>query len=345
MKKKILFTVGSANQTVQMHQIAKQLEKDYDCWFSQFYSDTRFINWGIRNRLLEGTIMGLRFRQQTEAYLQQHGLNIDFQGQKNKYDLVVMCSDMLVPHNVRATRSIWVQEGMTDPVDYHTQVVKALKLPRYLSGGTSLNGSSNICDLYCVASEGYKSFFSQMGTDAAKQFVTGMPNFDNLEQFRQNDFPLRDYVMVATSDIRETFRIDVRPTFIRKCVRIAAGRPLLFKLHPNENLERATAEIRANAPADTLIFQTGNTNKMIANCAELITQYSTVVYVGIALGKPVHSYFDLDTLYRQVPVQNGGTAAANVARICRDFVEFDGPRHEFVKSYRYQPIAPPVSVV
>jgi hypothetical protein len=29
----------------------------------------------------------------------------------------------------------------------------------------------------------------------------------------------------------------------------------------------------------------GNTNEMIANCSELITQYSTVVYVGMVFGK------------------------------------------------------------
>ncbi|WP_198175186.1 hypothetical protein [Spirosoma telluris] len=92
--------------------------------------------------------------------------------------------------------------------------------------------------------------------------------------------------MVATSDIRETFRIDDRPAFIRKAVEQAKGRQLLFKLHPNEILERAEAEIRQHAPADTLVFQQGNTNEMIANCSELITQYSTVVYVGMALGSP-----------------------------------------------------------
>lgn len=32
-----------------------------------------------------------------------------------------------------------------------------------------------------------------------------------------------DYVLVATSDIRETFKKDDRPAFIRNCVKIAAG--------------------------------------------------------------------------------------------------------------------------
>ncbi len=343
MKKKVLFTVGSPNQTTQMHQIASHLMADYDCWFSQFYSDTPLINWGVRQGLLDFTIMGRQFRAKAEAYFAEHNLQVDFQAKKHEYDLVVMCSDLLMPHNVRATRSVWVQEGMIDPVNYLAQVVKALKLPRYWSVGTSLNGSSNMCDAYCVASEGYKEFFTTMGTEPYKQFVTGMPNFDNLDASRHNDFPHQGYVMVATSDARETYRPDNRPAFIRKCVRIAAGRQLLFKLHPNEDLERGEAEIRANAPDDTLVFQTGDTNAMIANCAELITQYSTVVYVGIALGKPVHSYFDLDTLYRQAPVQNGGTSAANIAELCRQFLAYPGSRDEFVRQYKMVPVEAPVN--
>ncbi len=345
MKKKILFTVGSPNQTTQMHQIARYLMDDYDCWFSQFYSDTPMINWAVEKGLLEFTIMGLQFKDRIETYFAEHKLQVDFQAKKNDYDLVVMCSDLLMPHNVRATRSVWVQEGMIDPESYLSRIVKALKLPRYWCIGTSLNGSSNMCDAYCVASDGYKEFFTRMGTDPHRQFVTGMPNFDNLEQHRQNDFPYRDYVMVATSDARETYRPDNRPAFIRRCVQIAAGRQLLFKLHPNEDFERGQAEIRLNAPADTLVFQDGNTNAMIANCAELITQYSTVVYVGIALGKRVHSYFDLDTLYRQAPLQNGGRSAANIADICRHFLAYPGSRQEFVRQYKLIPAEVPVSVL
>ena len=245
---------------------------------------------------------------------------------------------MLLPANIRATKTVWVQEGMVDEHTLLSKIVKALKLPRYLSVGTSLNGSSNLCDVYCAASEGYKSFFTQMGTDARKLFVTGIPNFDNVAQFRHNDFPHRGYVMVATSDIRETFRTENRIGFIKKCVDIAAGRPLLVKFHPNEVWDRSEAEVRENTPDGTMIYQAGNTNEMIANCDELITQYSTVVYVGIALGKKVHSYFDLDTLYRQAPVQNGGTSARNIANVCRAFLAFTGQNEQFVASYRYAPV-------
>ncbi len=338
MTKRILFITGSLNQTSQMHQIGQQLAGEYECWYSQIYADSLAINFAVRQGWLDHTVLAGKFRERSEQYLHDHNLLIDYRGEKHQYDLVVLCSDMLLPANIRATKTVWVQEGMVDEVTLLTRIVKALKLPRYLSVGTSLNGSSNLCDVYCTASEGYKSFFTQMGTDAGKLFVTGIPNFDNVAQFQNNNFPHHGYVMVATSDIRETFRMENRVGFIKKCVDIAAGRPLLFKFHPNENWERSEAEVRENTPKGTLIYQAGSTNDMIANCEELITQYSTVVYVGIALGKKVHSYFDLDTLYQQAPIQNGGTSARNIANICRAFINFTGKKEQFVKSYQYQPV-------
>ena len=66
---------------------------------------------------------------------------------------------------------------------------------------------------------------------------------------------------------------------------------MLFKFHPNEVMDRAVAEVKQYAPPGTMIFTEGNTEEMIANSVELITQYSTVAYVALALGIPVHSYF------------------------------------------------------
>ena len=97
---------------------------------------------------------------------------------------------------------------------------------------------------------------------------------------------------------------------------IAAGRPMIFKLHPNENFERATREIR-EVVGDVPIYTDGNIDHMIANCEALICQYSTVVYVGIVLGKEVHSYFDEDMLQRLTPLQNGGQSGRNIAQVCR----------------------------
>jgi hypothetical protein len=46
-RKKILFIIGSPNQTSQMHQVATQLP-EYDCFFSQLYSKNFFIRHAVR---------------------------------------------------------------------------------------------------------------------------------------------------------------------------------------------------------------------------------------------------------------------------------------------------------
>jgi len=337
---KILFITGSINQTSQMHQIAAELS-DFDCWFSQVFADSRFINFLIKNtRLLDTTAFAGQFRQNSENYLNAHGLQIDYAARLNEYDLVVYCTDMIVPLRMRNYKTLWVQEGMTDKFTLVTHIVKALKLPGFLCGNTSLNGSSDICDVYCAASEGYKQYFKKNGTQVEKIIVTGMPNYDNLAQFSANDFQHKDYVMVATTDMRETYRYENRQAFIKETVKIAAGRQLLYKLHPNENFERAEKEIRKYAPADALVFTSGNTNQMIANCSELITQYSTVVYTGIALGKKVHSWFNVDELYKLQPIQNGGASARIIAELCREYAHYQGDKSNFVARYtRRKPLA------
>ena len=282
MGRKILFTTGSMNQTIQMHQIASELP-EYDCWFSHLFTDSTIINTVIKNTsIIDGTILGNHFRENSEEYLRSHNLQVDYRAEANDYDLIVYCSDLMIPKRMQSTKTLWVQEGMVDKFTVKSKVVKAMGLPPWFCVDTSLNGSSNICDVYCTASQGYKNYFSGKGTDMSKFIVTGMPNYDNLKQFANNNFPHHGYVMVASTDMRETFRYENRPAFIKKAVKIANGRQLLFKLHPNEKLERAQAEIKKYAPEGTLVFQAGNTNEMIANCEELITQYSTVVYTGIA---------------------------------------------------------------
>ncbi|MDB5138263.1 MAG: hypothetical protein JWR12_179 [Mucilaginibacter sp.] len=338
MKRKILFITGSINQTQQMHQISNYLKKEYDCWFSQLFPDTAFLKAIVKyTRFANGTVLTGQFKEQSENYLHQHGLRIDYEGNMNRYDLVVNCTDMIVAPKFRQTKTIWVQEGMIDRRTIFTGFVKAAGLPPYFTGDTSLNGSTNICDIYCTASEGYKDYFAKHGTDPKRLIVTGIPNYDNQLEFVNNDFPYHNYIMVATSDMRETYKFENRIAFIKHAVKIAAGRQLLFKLHPNERVERAEAEIRKYAPAGTLVYHTGSTNHMIANCSELITQYSTVVYTGIALGKKVYSYFDVEELKRLAPIQNGGTSAKNIAQVCRSFIEFKGKKEDFLAGFTLQP--------
>lgn len=334
-RRKILFIVGSPNQTSQMHQVAAQLP-EYDCYFSQLYSKNFFVRQAIRCGLLDTTVFGGEFKRKSDAYLEQHGLRNDYARSVyyNRYDMAVLCTDLYVTRELRSLKTVWVQEGMTDPITPWGKWTRRLGLPAFTAANTAFNGCSNICDIYCAASEGYRQQFAQLGTDAEKIFVTGIPNYDQAAAYLNNPFPYRGYVLVATSDIRETFRKEDRPAFIRQCVRIAGGRQLIFKLHPNENKARAIGEIRAAAPPETMIFAEGKTEHMIANCDELITQYSTVVYTGIALGKKVHSWFDVEKLRQLAPVQNGGRSAALIADLCRQYLEFIGSREEFLRRAR-----------
>jgi hypothetical protein len=100
---------------------------------------------------------------------------------------------------------------------------------------------------------------------------------------------------------------------------IAGGRKIIFKLHPNEKFGRATREIRTHAPG-AIVYTFGDIGEMIANCDVLVTQYSSVTYIGLALGKEVHSYLDLDELHRILPIQNGGQSAANIAQVCNELL-------------------------
>ena len=60
---------------------------------------------------------------------------------------------------------------------------------------------------------------------------------------------------------------------------------------------------------------------MIANCDVLITRFSSVVYIGLALGKEVYSDFDLEELKKLLPLQNGGTSATSIANIAKKILE------------------------
>ena len=313
MKKRLMFICGSMNQTTQMHQISKHLS-EYEHAFSPYYCD------GLdeilrRLGLLEFTIIGDKLAGRCRRYLEDHRLPIDYQGKKRPYDLVVTCSDVYLQKNIRDNRIVLVQEGITDPETFAFQLVTRFRfLPLWLAG-TAATGLSDAYRKFCVASEGYRDFFIRKGARADKIVVTGIPNFDDCGRYRANNFPHSHYVLVCTSPLREMFRGEDREAFIRKAVDIAGGRRLIFKLHPNENVKRATREISRYAPG-AMVFATGNAEEMIANCDVLVTRYSSTAFVGLALGKETHSDFDMDELRRLTPVQNG-SAALNIANVCR----------------------------
>ena len=303
------------NQTTQMHRISEELS-DFHSYFSPYYSKGYwYIQPARRIGLMDFSILGGQAKLNTLNYLRENNLNIDDEGTQNDYDLVFTCSDALIQKNISDKRIILVQEGMTDPELLGFKLVKNFNLPRWM-GGTSTTGMSNVYHTFCVASEGYKKLFISKGADASKIEVTGIPNFDNCKQFLDNDFPHKNFVLVATSDMRETYKFENTKKFINFAVKIANGKEMIFKLHPNEKYNRAVREIHKYAPG-SLVFQKEKIDPMIANCDVLITRFSTVVYVGLALGKQVYSEFNLEELKRLLPLQNGGTSAKNIANVAR----------------------------
>ncbi len=317
-KKKVLLIGGSLNQTKIAHAVGLHLENRYDCFYTPAFADG-FLEVMRRLGGLEFTVIGNRIRKRSEAYLKEHGLPVDYGGKAHDYDLIITTTDVVIQRKLNKKPVVLVQEGMTDPEGLRFQLVKRFKLPRWIAG-TAAAGLSDAYDLFCVASEGYRQLFIQKGCNPNKLVVTGLPNFDHVAAFQQNNFPHRDYVLVATSNARETFKRDDRPAFLRWALEKAQGRPLIFKLHPNENVERATREIKAVAP-DALVLAEGNTDHMIANAAALVTQYSSCIYVGLAMGKECHSYFDMDTLQALTPIQNGGTSGRQIAQLCMHLLE------------------------
>lgn len=313
---RVLFIGGSVNQTRQMLAVADAMPW-IEPWFTPCYCDG-LVDFVRRMGLLEWTVVGRAWRQDSIDLLRTLGRKLDWEGRSGGWDLVVTSSDLVVPKNIRAHRIVLVQEGMTDPEGLGFRLRRWLPfLPAWVAG-TAGTGTSGLYDRFCVASEGYRQLFIRKGAPGERIVVTGIPNFDDCNAYARNDFPHRDYVLVCTSDTRETMKRDDRRAFIRDCVRRAAGRQLIFKLHPNEEPQRNSREIEEEAPG-ALIYTSGCAEEMVANCSVLIVQYSTLAYVGLALGKEVHSLMEMDALRRQLPLQHG-RAAVSIAAVCNDLL-------------------------
>src|SRR5262245_62737110 len=110
---RVLFICGSINQTTQMHQVARELH-ECDRFFSTYF-DEGYPLVLKKLGLTESTPLGYKLSARTRAYLEGHGLALDQAGLNGPYDLVVTCSDLLVPGSMRQYPILLVQEGMTDP--------------------------------------------------------------------------------------------------------------------------------------------------------------------------------------------------------------------------------------
>jgi hypothetical protein len=313
----VLLICGNRNHTSMMHAIARELP-DAACWFTPYYCDDGCaLDWLRRLRLLEFVALGHEFRRSCLAYLNAHRLAIDVGGKRGGYDLIVTCSDLIVPSNVAPTPLVGVQEGMIDPTLFWGRLMERfprLALPRW-AAGTAKTGLSHAYEVYCVASEGYRRDFIARGARADRIAVTGLPNFDAFASLVTPGHWLADKVLACTSDGRETFRLDDRKRFIAWALELAGDRQLVFKFHPNERMARATAEVARWAPGATVVRE-GSGEQLAANCHTLITEWSTLAYVGLALGKPTYSYRDLARHRQLLPLQHG-RGAREIAEVCR----------------------------
>jgi hypothetical protein len=315
--KNVLLICGTLNQTKAMLQIGAELA-GYRCYYAPFYCDGHLLRASERGQL-DFTVLSGPLRERSLQRLRDARVPIDERGEGRAYDLVVTCTDLIIQQNIKGKRIVLVQEGLTEPEGILYWMVKHLGIPRVFAN-TAAFGLSDAYEVFCVASSGSRDLFVRKGVRPEKIVITGIPTFDNVDAYRDNDFPLHDFVLVCTSNARETFKRDNRKRFLREAVRIAAGRPMIFKLHPAERHDRATREIRSLVP-DAVILADGNTEHMIANSAVVVAQYSTVALTAAALGKEVHSYIDPQLLRAILPAQNGGTSARNIADVCRGCLE------------------------
>lgn len=320
-KPKVLFIGGSLNQTTMMHKIAQQLP-ECDAYFTPYYASGPL--WLMTKlKMLEFTIMGGTFKRKTLDYIKAHNLNLDYEGKNDNYDLVFTCQDLIVPRQIKKFKTILVQEGMTDPPDWRYHVTRFLGLGRWCAS-TSMTGLSHMYDYFCVASEGFRELFIDRGVNPNKIRVTGIPNFDDFESMRNLEFEHKNFVLVATSDVRETTKYENRKKFLLKAKEIAGNKPLIVKLHPNEIVKKRTAEVKKYLPG-ALVYHGVSIDPMIANCDVLVTRFSSTIFPALALGKEVFCNIEVEEIKKLTPMQNGGTSAKAIAEVARELLASTKP--------------------
>ena len=215
--KDILLICGTMNQTTQMLQIGAELERlGHRPWFTRYYTTGVYKKIEALGLLSFTSIVG---KQQLAVRKHLDGLGVrqDFGGRERRYDLVLLCTDLLIPDNLPDVPIVLVQEGMTDPDTLTRRLLRKLHpygVPLWTANTTSA-GLSGRWARFCVASQAYADLFASRGVKRDGMVVTGIPNFDNVQRLRSLEFPLRDYVLVLTSDLRENFQLDFRKRFLR----------------------------------------------------------------------------------------------------------------------------------
>src|SRR5262249_15228825 len=131
--------------------------------------------------------------------------------------------------------------------------------------------------------------------------------------YAKNEFPHRDFVLVCTSDGRETGKLDDRSQFLDRVRNLALGRPVIFKLHPNEIVARAEADI-AEAFPQAFVSADASAEQMAAICEAVISEWPSLPLVGWPLGKGLPPDFDWHYPGGRLPIQNRGPPPKLTAR-------------------------------
>src|SRR5262249_35130264 len=140
---KILFIGGSLNQTTQMHQVSRAFPPGAaEHYFTPCYVEG-FLEKCRRRGWLDMTVAGEPWASRCLEYREREELPVDFGGSRHRYDLVICAQDLCLPKNIRGSKMVLVQEGMTDPEGLGFALVRRLRwLPLWIAS-TSATGLSD----------------------------------------------------------------------------------------------------------------------------------------------------------------------------------------------------------
>lgn len=315
-QRKVLFLVGTMNQLTMQHQVAKELPRDIESWFSPYYFVRSPFFWlAYRAGLLEHTF-GQSIQQKLFSYLRQNQLMIDYRGKRGPYDLVVMGVDQFIPANIAGShqKKLLIQEGLIWPQGWRHRLAGLPFVPRFVANSNAM-GLSLDYEVFCVASEGYFEWFAETGIPRERMVVTGIPNFDRIaEDAAGRHFEHSNHLLFATHCLREDLEREARRALLLKAQALADGRKVIVKLHPREDHKRRRREVEKWLP-EALVYEDGDTRAMIAQCDVFMTTFSSTVFDAMVLGKRIgHCDLDMERLWSVLPLQHG-RAAKNIADI------------------------------
>jgi hypothetical protein len=305
----VLFICGSKADTACLHQVSQHLDQ-CRIWFTPYYGGglvTALRGLG----LLDRTIAGRQASQGCLEYLRNHHLAIDWNGGRGRYDLIVTCSDVLLPDNIVRRPLLVVQNELWHP-DFAPGLVRrelAHRLRRYVAAAAT--GLSGAYERLCVASFGYRDRFVELGVARDRMVVTGLPGHDDYQAYASSEMVGSGYVLVCGTRATESVNGFTLRRLLQRAVAAAGALPILVQLAPDAPIQPVARWVPHARIAPKI-----ETDALIAGSSLLISPWVAHAYVAMALGKPVLGQRSLRDLHHFVPVQTR-SAARDIAGVCR----------------------------